>query len=1230
MALLEACFVGSVLLGMLTLLFVGWKSPEIVVFLALVLVWNAGIVSTEDALSGFSNPGVLAVGSLFVVIKGVERSQLADKAAKHVFGLRTSFTAGLLRLMGLAFLLSAFLNNTPVVALLIPITKDWAATRGFSASLLLMPLSYACIFGGLITIIGTSTNLVVQGLVIEAGLPGLGFFEPGYIGLPLGMAGMLYLAVAAPRVLARAGGGGGGPGGNGGGGSGAGRDLGRTEELLTEVQVSHDFVHVGKSVALVLARLGLPVEALQPTRKGVEADCFDVIYPVSPLEPLLHGDVLVLSCPLSTMISFQGSLLSECVRGLEILGATADELQRVALSTNAASFLELVLSDSNHYVGRSPAGHDRALLANRYKCRVLAVRHTPTIANGRRRAEEKGSLDEIVADRDTPDRYALSSPLGQGGESVNSPLHGGGTQQSAVFSAGVLSANSDAPDEGTEAEEFVVRGVEPSARPLAPGDVVLVLAEGGFLEAWKDAVEFDLVTHVGTVPKAVATYDYLSLLVFCGMLGWVLFSSVAMVRAAFAAGGVLIVGGWVDPKRSIGYVDWGLLLLVGSALGLSKAIANSGLAGYAGNAIKTSGMSASASLYLLYGFTMICTELITNNAAAALAVPIALSIAKELAVSHKPFVLTVMLAASSSFITPIGYQTNTMVWAPGEQQQEFLASSTSNLERRQLGEERELRPQAAAEGAGEARRRALRAIGVPGEGLLLAVANSDEDAIDEFGHEGGVDESIAHKDLFPVNRWDIATTVLAACGLMIAAAGGIGGGGILVPIYILVLRFSPKYAVPLSNITIFGGAITNTFLNMKKRHPLADRPLVDWDLILVMEPLTIGGALVGSFIQKVLPEIVLTLSMVLLLLATADRTLRKGIKAFKKESNLNKVAEASDDLQAPTSTTDKANVALLGNTTKPSSSYGAASNGSANGNANGSANGTFPPAVLAPTSDAAIKADVETPEASMIPPTTALHSQARSSSDKLSTDKATALKRLLEEERHTSLPKVGIMTAVFVVLLTVNLLKGGGAFASPVGIECGSFAFWATSIMSFLYLIAVSFRVRQYLVNRWRLKAELGFEYVDGDVEWNPLNTVRYPCICFFAGFFAGMFGVGGGIVKGPLMIEMGVHPMVSASTSAVMILYTSFTATTSFIVFGLLKVDYAVPLFFLGLVATAVGQYGTDYLIAKFQRPSFIILSIGSVVALSAVLMGFNGLHDILNPGAGGGEDDGICSAGM
>ncbi|CAM9577491.1 unnamed protein product [Scytosiphon promiscuus] len=550
--------------------------------------------------------------------------------------------------------------------------------------------------------------------------------------------------------------------------------------------------------------------------------------------------------------------------------------------------------------------------------------------------------------------------------------------------------------------------------------------------------------------------------------------------------------------------------------------------------------------------------------------------------------------------------------------------AASVSEQREESEGRLGRPQTDVLEGGEGHRRALMTAGVPGEGLLLVVANSDEDAVDEFGDveyappgDGHRKENKWHKDLLPLDKWDIATFILAAVGLMIAAAGGIGGGGILVPIYILVLRFSPKYAVPLSNMTIFGGAITNTFLNMKKRHPLADRPLVDWDLILVMEPLTIGGALVGSFIQKVLPEIVLTLSMILLLIATADRTLRKGIKAFSKESKV----QVSD---APT---DKVDNTLLGNDAKPSASYGAA------GAPNGDGKGTFSPAELAPSSTAGAAAaapeDVETAsaeEAAMI--TTAPSSPITVTSEMSAAEKEQALQQLLEEERHTSFGKVGIMSAVFLVLLSVNLLKGGGAFDSPVGIECGSFAFWATSVLSFVYLLVVSLRVRKYLVNRWHLKTELGYEYVEGDVEWTPLNTIRYPCICFFAGFFAGMFGVGGGIVKGPLMLEMGVHPKVSSSTSAVMILYTSFTATTSFVVFGLLKPDYALPLFFLGLVATAVGQYGTDYLIEKFKRPSFIILSIGSVVALSAFLMGINGVHDLMYPGAGG-EDGGICSVG-
>ena len=99
-----------------------------------------------------------------------------------------------------------------------------------------------------------------------------------------------------------------------------------------------------------------------------------------------------------------------------------------------------------------------------------------------------------------------------------------------------------------------------------------------------------------------------------------------------------------------------------------------------------------------------------------------------------------------------------------------------------------------------------------------------------------------HKDLFPLNHSDVVGTILVGLGLMVAASGGVGGGGILVPLLIIVYGFHPKYAIPLSNFTILGSSVTNMILNLPKRHPDAERPLVDWDLILVMEPVTMAGA----------------------------------------------------------------------------------------------------------------------------------------------------------------------------------------------------------------------------------------------------------------------------------------------------------------------------------------------------------------------------------------------------
>ena len=182
------------------------------------------------------------------------------------------------------------------------------------------------------------------------------------------------------------------------------------------------------------------------------------------------------------------------------------------------------------------------------------------------------------------------------------------------------------------------------------------------------------------------------------------------------------------------------------------------------------------------------------------------------------------------------------------------------------------------------------------------------------------------------------------------------------------------------------------------------------------------------------------------------------------------------------------------------------------------------------------------------------------------------LQKILDEERTISLPKVYALSTLFVLILTLNLLKGGGAF-SPLGIRCGSDGWWFVNVAMLGSILLFMHYVRRYLVNRWEAKARTNYKYVKGDIRWSPSNTLKYPAICTVAGFVAGMFGVGGGIVKGPLMLAMNVHPVVSGATSATMILYTSFTATTSFLTFGLVVYDYAFFSIFLGFCATFAGQ---------------------------------------------------------
>lgn len=459
--------------------------------------------------------------------------------------------------------------------------------------------------------------------------------------------------------------------------------------------------------------------------------------------------------------------------------------------------------------------------------------------------------------------------------------------------------------------------------------------------------------------------------------------------------------------------------------------------------------------------------------------------------------------------------------------------------------------------------------------VSLTVYSSAEEARRRL-QEALTDPVTRHKVLFPMDSSDWIGISCAVLGLMIAAGGGIGGGGMLVPIYVLVMGFEPKFAIPLSNFTVLGGAITNVSMNAMKRHPNADRPLVDWDLLILMEPLTLAGALVGGFVNKLAPELLITVLLVVLLALTSDRTLKKGIKLYRKETEARNAQLADLAVVAADDEKKSESEALLS------------------------------------------EEDVEKAPGSK-------------STTKKKPEELAELVAIVEEERQTApLWKVGVLMGMFTLIVAMNLAKGGGAFPSPLGIECGSTSFWLSTLLMFLSLVAIALGVRDYLVRRTHDKDRLGYDYVEGDFHWDASATLKYPSICFFAGMCAGLFGIGGGIVNGPLMLELGVLPAVASATTACMILLTSTTAATTFVVFGLVQMDYATRLFWVGVSATAVGQLGMSWLIKKSGRPSYVAFSIGAVVSLSCVLMGIHGLFSLAyNAEEEEHHSGGICATG-
>ncbi len=533
-------------------------SADIVMVGGLTILLLSSVLSPAQALAGLSNEGMITVGVLYVVVSGLRETGAIGWMVQSVLGNPGSNAHAQVRLMGPVAAMSAFLNNTPVVAMFIPAVNDWARRNRLSVSKLMIPLSYASIAGGTCTLIGTSTNLVVNGMLIEeTGGSGMALLELASVGIPVValLFGFILLTsdwLLPDRVPAIS-------------------RYDDAREYTVEMLVEKDSALSGKTVEQAGLRQ-LPGLFL------IEIDRDGLIMPaVSSYEVLQDGDRLVFAGVVASVVDLQK------IRGLQ---PASKQIYKLDSPRQDRVLVEAVVSDSCPVAGKSVrAGRFR----NLYNAVIIAVAR-----NGRRINEKIG---DIV---------------------------------------------------------------------LRPGDTLLLEAHHSFAQQQHNSRDFFLVSAIeDTSPpqhhKALLAIGILGLMVLSVTTGWL-----SMLKAALLAAGLMILTRCTTGRAARQSVDWQILIVIAASFGLGVALQDSGAARQvAVTLIELAGGNAWASLALTFAVTALLSAVATNSVAAVIMFPIAMTTAASLEVNMMPFVVTLMVAASASFATPIGYQTNLMVFGVG-------------------------------------------------------------------------------------------------------------------------------------------------------------------------------------------------------------------------------------------------------------------------------------------------------------------------------------------------------------------------------------------------------------------------------------------------------------------------------------------------------------------------------------------------------------------------------------
>lgn len=555
---LEAWIALAVTAGCLVTLIWSRISPDMVFMGGLAVLLVTGVLSPEQALGGFSNTGMLTVAALFVVAAGLRETGALDLIVHRLFGQPRSIAAAQLRLMLPVTFLSAFLNNTPVVASFIPAVSDWAKKQGISVSKLLLPLSYAAIFGGTVTLIGTSTNLVVSGLLQNTpGQQGFSFFELTWVGLPLAITGLLYVSTFSrwllPARLA------------------AMEQLRDAREYTVEMLIEGPSPLDGQTVEQAGLRNLPGLFLVEVDRDG------EIFGPVAPSMVLHAGDRLVFAGVTDSIVDLQR------IRGLK---PATDQVFKLDTPRASRNLIEAVVSPTSPMVGRSiKAGRFR----NRYDAVVIAV------ARGGRRI--RGKIGEIE---------------------------------------------------------------------LRGGDTLLIEADPAFIDRHRNSRDFLLLRNIEHASLPRHERSWLAWGVLLGLVALAGFGILPTVTAAILGAGAMVAFRCLGANAARRSIEINVLLVIAAAFGIGKALETSGAAAaLAHGLIDLSGGSPIGILIAVYVTTALLTELITNNAAAVLVFPLAYSASQAAGLNFLPFAVAVAMAASASFATPIGYQTNLMVYGPG-------------------------------------------------------------------------------------------------------------------------------------------------------------------------------------------------------------------------------------------------------------------------------------------------------------------------------------------------------------------------------------------------------------------------------------------------------------------------------------------------------------------------------------------------------------------------------------